>query len=431
VAGLGPEALAAVGLVFPIFFIFIGVSNGLGIGAASAIAKRIGAENKAEADRTATHAMVLIIIMTIVMMVILIPFLEPIIRLFGGGASEATIQESINYAFPLVVFMGIIMLVGVLSSIARAEGAAKRSMYVLILAAVINIAIDPFFIYDYGLGWGMTGAAVATVIAESAALAVLVYWYFIKKDMYLKFKFKGFRFESPILKDILKVGIPATMQMMIVSLVVIFMNKILLAAGGDDGIAIYSSDWRLLSILMLPLMGIASGIVPVCAAAYGAKSYEKIRIAYTYAIKISVLFMVVIMVITLIFAPFIVYIFTYGDSTHYLREGMIEFLRISAIFLPFVALGAAAEALFQSFGMGTKALISTIFRNFLLVPICYIAMLTTTGLTFIWWGSTFSEITGALIVAAWGFIVMRKVVEKLRQEKDPSEAQGYDEQKFS
>jgi putative MATE family efflux protein len=417
VAGLGTEALAAVGLVFPLFFIFIGISNGLGIGAASAISKRIGAGNKAEADRTASTAIVLILIMSVVLMALLIPALEPFIRLLGAGAEEATIQHSINYALPLVVFMAVIMVVGVLSSILRSEGAAKRSMYVLVLAAVINLVIDPFFIYDYGLGWGMTGAAVATVIAESVALIFMVYWYFVKKDLYLKFKFRGLKFESLILKDIFKVGIPASFQMMIISLVVIFMNQILIHAGGDDGIAIYSADWRLLSILMLPLMGIASGIVPVCAAAYGAGRYDKIKVAYLYAIKISILFMTVIMILTLVFAPQIVYVFTYDPDTQYLRAGMAEFLRISAIFLPFVALGAAAESLFQALGMGTRALASTIFRNFLLIPICFIMMLTTTGLTYIWWGSTISEIVGAVMVGAWGFLVLRALMKKYDPEK--------------
>ena len=417
VAGLGRDALAAVGIVFPLFFILIAISNGIGIGAASAISKRIGAGNKAEADRTANHAVVLILIMSVVLMALFIPALEPMIRLLGAGAEEGTIQECINYAFPFTIFLSVILAVGVLSSILRSEGAAKRSMYVLILAAVINLAIDPFFIYDIGLGWGMAGAAVATIIAESVALVLMIYWYFVKKDMYIKFRFKGFRFESIIMKDILKVGVPAAFQMMIVSLVVIFMNQILLMAGGDDGVAIYSADWRLLSILMLPLMGIAAGIVPVCAAAYGARRYDKIKVAYMYAIKISVIMMTVIMIFALVFAPQIVYVFTYDPGTEYLRAGMAEFLMISAVFLPFVALGAAAEALFQALGMGTRALASTIFRNFLLIPICYIAMLTTTGLTYIWIGSTVSEITGAVIVGVWGFLILRTLMKEFHLEK--------------
>jgi len=412
VSGLGRDALAAVGLFFPLFFIIIGVSAGIGIGAASAISKRIGAENKAEADRTATHAIVLVLIGSAIMTVLLLFSLEPILRAFGTGAGEGTIQECINYGLPIVAFMTVFMVTGVLSNILRSEGAAKRSMYILILAAVINLVLDPFFIYDYGLGWGMTGAALATVVAEGVALAVMFYWYFIKKDLYLRFRFRGFIFESVIIKDILRVGIPASMQMTIISVVSIFMNLILLKAGGDDGVAIYSSDWRVLSILTIPLMGIATGIVPVCAAAFGAKRYDKVKIAYTYALKLSVLLMVIVCVITIIFAAQMVYAFTYDHSTEYLRGGMAEFLMIAALFLPFMAMGMMAESLFQSLGMGIRSLTSTIFRNFLMIPLCYVAMIATTGLTFIWWGVTLSEVIASSFVVVWSFFILRALMKK-------------------
>ena len=417
VSGLGRDALAAVGLFFPLFFIIIGVSVGIGIGAAAAISKRIGAENKAEADRTASHAIVLILIGSVIMTVLLLFTLEPILRAFGTGAEEGTIQECINYGLPIVAFMVIFMVTGVLANILRSEGAAKRSMYILILAAVINLVLDPFFIYDYGLGWGMTGAAVATVIAEGVALLVMLYWYFVKKDLYLRFRFRRFRFESVIIKDILKVGIPASLQLTIISIVSIFMNLILLKAGGDDGVAIYSSDWRVLSILTIPLMGITTGIVPVCAAAFGARRYDKVKIAYNYGLKLSIALMVAVCIITIVFAPQMVYVFTYDPSTEYLRGGMAEFLMIAALFLPFMAMGMMAESLFQSLGMGVKSLVSTIFRNFLMVPLCYIAMIATSGLTYIWWGATIAEVIASSFVVVWSFIILRTLMKKFDPER--------------
>ncbi|MCL2296528.1 MAG: MATE family efflux transporter [Methanomassiliicoccaceae archaeon] len=422
VSGLGRDALAAVGLVFPVFFIIIGVSTGIGIGAASAISKRIGAENKAGADRTAAHAIILVLIGSVIMTILFVLFLEPILRVLGSGAEESTIRECINYGLPIVAFMGVFMVTGVLANILRAEGAAKRSMYVLILAAIINLVLDPFFIYDYGLGWGMTGAAMATVIAESIAMLAMLYWYFVKKDLYLRFRFRGFRFESEIIKDIFKVGIPAALQMTIISIVSIFMNLILLEAGGDDGVAIYSSDWRVLSILTIPLMGIAAGVVPVCAAAFGAKRYDKVKAAYVYALKISVLLMIAVCVITIIFASQMVFAFTYDPGTEYLRGGMAEFLRIAALFLPFMAMGMVAESMFQALGMGMKSLVSTLFRNLLMVPLCYVAMIATTGLTYIWWGATVSEVVASAIVVVWSFYVLRNIIKGFDRKTKPADA---------
>jgi putative MATE family efflux protein len=422
VSGLGRDALAAVGIFFPLYFIIIGVSSGIGIGAASAISRRIGAEEKAEADRTATHAMVLVIIGSVVMTLVLLVFLKPILTAIGTGAEELTIQNCIDYGMPLVAFMTVFMATGVMSNILRSEGAAKRSMYILILSAVINLILEPFFIYDYGLGLGMTGAAMGTVIAEGIALLVIVYWYFIKKDLFLRFRFRGFRLDMSIIKDILKVGIPASLQMTMISVVSIFMNLVLIHAGGDDGVAIYSADWRVLSILTIPLMGISTGLVPVCAAAFGARSPEKIKTAYSYALKISILSMIVIGAATMIFAPQMLVVFTYDPGTEYLRGGMTEFLRIATIFLPFMAMGTVAESLFQSMGMGVRSLLSTIFRNFIMVPICGIAMVLTAGLTYIWWGVTLSEVIASSIVIVWSFIVLRSVMKKFHSNKKISSA---------
>jgi len=418
VSGLGTDALAAVGIFFPLFFTILGVSTGIGIGAASAISKRVGAGNKAEADRTAAHAMVIALIGGAVTTLVILLFLEPILRVIGSGASEATIQYCIEFALPIVIFSFVFMMTGVLSNALRSEGAAKRSMYVLVMAAIINLIIDPFFIYGYGLGWGMMGAAAATVIAESISMTVMLYWYFVKKNLYLKFRFKGFKFDVSIIKDIFRVGIPASFQMVIISVVSVFMNLLLLKAGGDSGVAVYSSDWRILSVLTIPMMGISIGIVPVCAAAFGARRFDKVKIAYTYALKISILSMIVICAATVILAPQMVYLFTYDPATEYLRGGMAQFLRIAALMLPFMAMGTVAESLFQSLGMGLKSLTSTIFRNFLMIPICYLAMILTTGLTYIWWGVTLSEVIASSFVIVWSFFVLRIIIKEFNYERE-------------
>lgn len=422
VSGLGTDALAAVGIFFPLFFTILGVSTGVGIGAASAISKRVGAGNKAEADRTAAHAMIIALIGGAVTTLLILLFLEPLLHAMGAGASETTIRYCREFALPIVIFSFVFMLTGVLSNALRSEGAAKRSMYVLVMAAVVNLILDPFFIYDYGLGWGMMGAAVATIIAESTSMTIMLYWYFIKKDLYLRFNFKGFKFDFSIVKDIFRVGIPAAFQMVIISVVSVFMNLLLLTTGGDDGVAIYSSDWRILSVLMIPMMGISIGIVPVCAAAFGARRFDKVKTAYRYALKISILSMIVIGAATVILAPQMVYVFTYDPATEYLRGGMAQFLRIAALMLPFMAMGTMAESLFQSLGMGLKSLTSTIFRNFLMIPICYLAMIMTTGFTYIWWGVTLSEVVASSSIIIWSFFVLRILMKEFDYEKKLAKA---------
>lgn len=411
VAGLGPGAMAAIGFVFPLFMIIIGISNGIGVGAASAIARRIGRNDKEEADNAASHAIVLVILASLILTPILYFSLEPLLTMISNGF---VVDLSLAYAQPAVMMLFVFMLVGVMSSILRSEGAAKRSMYILIVAAILNMVLDPIFIYDdmlfgFGLGMGMAGAAWATVLAESVALVVMMYWYFVKKDLFLRFKFKGFKFNREISSDVFRVGIPASMEMMIISIVSIAMNLILTMAGGDRAVAIYSSDWRILQILMIPLNGIAYAVVPVCAAAFGAKRPDNIKEGYTYSLKISLIAMIVIAVITAVFAEYITMAFTYTEETSVLRPDMVEFLRIACVFLPFLAFGAVSASLFQSLGMGLKSLVATVFRNSLMLPVCY--LLIGSGLTAIWWGVTGAEIAGSMLIGIWCLLVLKELLK--------------------
>lgn len=411
VSGLGSEALAAVGIVFPLFMIVLGISNGIGIGSAYAIGKRVGMDDKAAADNATTHAVVLIGIATLILTPVLLLVLRPLLILMGGAD---IIDECMAYAFPMTLMMFVFTFVGVMSSVLRAEGAAKRSMYILITAAALNLVLDPIFIYTFG--WGLAGAAWATVTAEAVALMVMVYWYFIKKDTFLKFKFKGFSFDREVVKDVLKVGIPSSMEMMIMSIVSIAMNLILIEASGTDAVAIYTSDWRIIQVLCIPLMGIASAVVPVCAAAYGARRSDKIMTAYAYSLKISLAAMILISIFTAVFAEYVTMAFTYSDGTVHLRSGMVEFLRIACVFLPFMTFGFVSASLFQSLGMGTKSLMATIFRNALMLPICYLLM--NNGLTAIWWGVTSAEIAGSLLIGIWCLLVMRALLKGYRKGPD-------------
>lgn len=402
VAGLGPNAMAAVGVVWPLFAILIGFSNGIGVGAASAIAKRIGYDNKDGADHSAAHAIIWALILSAIATPLLLLIAEPLLGVMG---QEDILQDCLDYAYPILGMTVVFMLTGVMASILRAEGAAKRSMYILILAAILNIILDPFFIYDYGLGMGLAGAAWATVISEGVAVCVMAYWYFVKKDLFLKFRFKGFKFDKPISLDIFRVGLPASSEFFIMAIASAIMNIILIQAAGENAVAVYSTDWRLIQVLIIPMMGISMAVVPVCAAAYGARRSDKIKEAYIYSLKLAIGAMIVISIVTAIAAPVITMVFTYGDSA-VLKDEMVKFLRIACTFLPFMALGMVSSSLFQALGMGLKSLISAAFRNFLLLPIAYIAMIYGT-LTTIWWSVSFSEIVGCVLIGVWCIATIR------------------------
>ena len=401
VAGLGSDALAAVGLVFPIFFIMISIGNGIGIGSSSAIARFLGMNDKESADRTAAQAVVLGIIGSVIIAVLLFVFREPLFIALGAGD---VLQDCLDYATPIFLTCPLGILNGIMANLLRAEGASRKSMYSQMLAAIINMCIDPFFIYDYGLGMGLAGAAWATALSFLFSLALICYWYFVGKKTFLRIPLRGFRFDSRLDLAIFRVGIPASIEMIVISVSAMILNTVVIGVAETDGVAIYSSTWKIIQFAMIPIMGIGSAVVPVCAAAFGMKRYDNIRTAYWYSIKVITAVVLVEAAIMLLAAEQIVAIFTYSEETAALRDDMAFGVRICCTFLIFIPLGFVSAGFFQSLGMGTKSLISSIIRNFLSIPLC---ILIATDIQTFWYGICIADILGTAIIFVWALLIMR------------------------
>ena len=207
VVGLGSDALAAVGFISPIFMALMGLGIGIGAGATSAIARRIGAEDRNGASNNAVHALIISLILSVIVTLPLVLFAEPIAIIFGAGETAG-----LAAAYGQVLFAGsfLIIFVNVAYGILRAEGDARRTMYAMVLASLLNIVLDPILIY--GLGLGVAGAAWGTVISLAAAFAILCYWFFIKKDTFVCFSRQNFTPSRSVVSDILYVGIPASIE---------------------------------------------------------------------------------------------------------------------------------------------------------------------------------------------------------------------------
>ncbi len=427
VTGLGPSALAAVGIVFPLLIIIMSIGNGIGVGASQTVAMHIGMNDKKGADKAAAQAIVLTLIAGLIMAVILTLFLKPILTAMGGGN---IIDDCYNYALPLVIFAPIMMLSGLFSNLLRSEGAAKKSMAIQILTACINLVIDPFFIYKpfgFGLDMGIAGASTGMIVAMSIGLLLAIYWFRSKKATYLTISFKKFRFDPIIDKQIFTVGIPASLEMMTISVIAMVMNNVLLWAGGDlggdDAVAVYSSSWRIITILMIPLMATGSAMVPVCAAAYGAKRFCSVKDAYRFTMKLVIVIMLILSVLTALTAEYIVTIFSYTPETAHLRTPMTHVLYAACVFLPFASWGATASALFQSLTMGTKSLICTLIRNIMQIPVCVLLFTMSGSLDSIWIGVAVGQIVGSVVAGVWGEGVLRqfmKNADQYRLKEEPS-----------
>lgn len=416
VAGLDSNAVAATGFVFPVFIIIIGIGNGLGIGASSAISKHIGANDKNGADRVAYQALLLTIIIGAIMTVVILLIERPMLEFMGAGPA---LDLSIQYARPLLLCSLVFLLDALFCNLLRAEGDSKRAMYTQLLAAGINIVLDPFFIYTpdqlnwlpFGLGMGVSGAAWATVIGIAVALVIQVYWFFISKSTYLDLVHHKFRFHKDEDKEILVVGIPSSFEMFVMSISIVFLNIIIGGNGAYiDNITINTCVWKVINIYMIPLMALSGAVVPIMGASYGANKLENIRVVYMYAAQIGIVLMIICIVISFVFGEQIMTLFTYSESMQALRPQMADVLWKSCLFLPVAAVGFIATGFFQAMGMGMKSLICCIFRNFIQLPIIYALTFVSMSMSVLLWGTNIGEILGSLVCIAWTIYVLRKLL---------------------
>lgn len=166
----------------------------------------------------------------------------------------------------------------------RGEGDTKRAMYVMIISSVMNMFLDPIFIYI--LKMGVVGAAVATVISIIFSAVIIMYWLIWKKDTYAQLRLRYFHHDWDITKEIFRVGLPSSLAQISMAFTRVILNTVVLMAGGDYGMAIFSGGWRIVMLAIVPLMGIAASVT---GAAYGARNIKNLKTAYIYAVKIGTL----------------------------------------------------------------------------------------------------------------------------------------------
>jgi putative MATE family efflux protein len=275
----------------------------------------------------------------------------------------------------------------------------------------LNIILDPIFIYT--LDFGVSGAAWATVISMGVTAVIMVNWLFFRKDTYITFDFKDFHFEKGILMDIFRVGVPASVQQTSMALMMLVMNVIIIAVSDTDGVAVYTVGWRVVTIAIAPLIGIATAVVTLAGFSYGEGSYDKVSFTHIYSMKVGLVVETVIAVFTYVLAPQIAWVFTQSESASHITNDLTLFLRIICIFYPTVSLGLLSSSLFQGVGKGMNALFASILRALIFVPLFAVifAFSLDMGLIGVWWGMVTGNILGSLFIFAWARFYVSKLLK--------------------
>ncbi|MGA1872210.1 MAG: MATE family efflux transporter [Thermoplasmatota archaeon] len=408
VSGLGQDALTSVGIFFPFFFLIMALAAGLGIGGGAAISRRIGARDKKGADNVADH---MIILMTAVALIFTVPTFLVLPGIFDLMTEKVVSELATDYGRIIIGGSLIIFFANNANAILRSEGDTKRAMYAMVIGSALNIVLDPIFIYALDLG--VAGAAWATMLSFSITALILAYWLFFKKDTYVTFDLGNFKFKWSIFKDIMRVGAPASLQQMSISIQMMILNIIVLAVD-DRGVAIFTAGWRVTMIALLPLMGIATAVVAVAGAAYGERSYRKLKLSLYHAIRYGLIFAVIISVLIFLFAPWIVIVFTWSEDSIHLRSHLVLFLRMFSVMNFFATFGMLSGSAFQAIGKGFKSLLVTLFRTiiFALIFTILFGLVLDWGLPGVWGGILLGNLLGASISYAWISLTIRRLIRK-------------------
>ena len=408
VAGLGADALAGVGFVSPVFIALMGIGNGLGAGSASALSKYIGEGNKKKADNGSIHSIIITVLVSILTTIFLMIFLKPILIAMGAGG---TIGYALDYG--TIISMGSILIIlsNSLYGVLRGEGDANRSMYAMLFSSILNMILDPVFIYGFNLG--VKGAAVATIISLLMVNLILLYWFYIKRNTYLKPFLSNFKLDKSISFDILKVGLPASLELINNALFAGLFSLLLATVATTDAVAVYSTGWRVVTIGTTPMLAIATALISVVGANYGARRYEDIKTAHRYSIKISTIFGIVIALLIFLFAPQIVSVFTYAGTSTRLTPSLIAFLSTIVLFLPTMGYGATSTYVFQGTGRGVTAMFQTILREtvFSLIFAYLFAVSWGYGEYGAWFGIIIGEFVVNTITMIWADRYIKSLIE--------------------
>ncbi len=400
---VGGDALAGLGIVFPPMFIIMGITFGLGSGATTVIAQSIGEENKQKADNTAEHIIMLGILLSIFFILIGIFFGDTIIS--SQSSDNNVYLNASDYFYTMLWGTPFMILSIFFRSILSGEGDNMMPMKVLGLGTLINLILDPFFIYYFAI----KGAALATVLSQATVFFIFIYLIIIKDKNYISLDLKNFKFNHQILSNILKIGIPASLSMLIMSVGLFFYNMILSNTEfSSSAIAAYSTCHRIEHLFFIPIISLATSMVTLIGMFYGARKNNLLNDLIYFSLKVSITISIIYAVFFLTFSENILSLFTNDDEI--INIG-VSYFNVFAFAIPFISIGMTCSRAMQGLGKAYPMFIITCLR--VIIISCFLAYyfinILNKPIDFAWISILISCIASSIISFLWLLNVKSKL----------------------
>ena len=374
VSHIGTSATAAVGIVFALMSIIQAVGFGIGMGANSIISRCLGEKDEERASRCANSALLAAFVFGLLLMAAGLPTLRRLMLLLGS--TKTILPYSCGYGKYILIGAPVMCTEFVLNNILRSEGQAMLAMWGLVTGSILNIFLEPVFIFVLHLG--IAGAAVATIISQFVSFVVLVV-FFLRGKSIIKLNVKFISKEKADYILILRTGFPTICRQMLGSLSAALMN-IQSAAYGDSAVAAVTIANKVYMFIRNIVIGIGQGFQPVAGYNYGAKNNRRVKEAFIFACKAGTAVCAVAAVAVAFKAPYVISWFR-KDDAEVIRVGTAA-LYISCCVVPFMAYSTYVNQLYQSLGFSMQATwLASCRQGIFFVPMIFIlpAMFGLTG----------------------------------------------------
>lgn len=360
--GVGAYAAGAVSLVGPLMSIIGAFASMVGAGGASLISRALGRGDREGAAGVVGNTFLLFYLVAILFTAVGLWQLEPIVRFLG--AEEDLLPHTLAYA--RIIVAGTVTSTG-FSSLMRAEGNIRQSIYQWAIPSLLNLILDPVFIFWFG--WGVEGAALATVLSQIVSMS-LSWWYFIfSGKSACAVRWRHFRPRPQLMGAVIAIGLPSLLSQICSSCYMTFVNRQLTALGGAVTISAYGIISRLKSFMFMPLGGIAQGLQPIFGFNFAAKRNDRVRQAVRFTVVFTTLYGLLLLLICQLFPSGLMKIFI---SENDVVSCGVSMLRMISLTLPLTGVGSIAAVYYQATGKKRLAYLLPIASNLLIsLPVLY------------------------------------------------------------
>ena len=374
--GVGSMGIAGISISLPVQIFVMAFAQMFGIGGASVISRSLGERDHKKARRAAGNVMVFSVAFGLVMTLLGQFFLDQLLIMLG--ASEAIIPYAREYLGIILLGSAFFSFGMAMNHVVRAEGKPKIAMAAMLISAVLNIILDPIFIFS--LNMGIRGAALATVLSQ-AATSIYVLFYFLSGKSLLRVSLRSLIPEWRIMRETVSVGLSAFSRQVAGSVLAVVLNNSLVFYGGDIAVAVYGVINRLLMVFIMPMFGVNQGFLPIVGYNYGARKMRRARESVKLASAVTTMIALFSSIVMFLFARQLISIFT--DETE-LIESTIYALRIVILATPTIGVQVIASGMFQALGKAVPALFLSLLRQIIILIPLILVIPRFLGINGIW-----------------------------------------------